>query len=153
MVDDDKTMLSCVGICYVYLLVLLVYDSHQLEGDFVLEINRKIGKEEDAFLDDPNIGLEYEVLLDCGVDILQEIYFLIFVERGCFRLVILSFDIVFHFLAQLRSKLIVVFQFSYGLLVVIVLFVLAVDVVDCNSYHVDHVAKERCSAYLDQHYD
>lgn len=54
--------------------------------------------------------------------------------------------IAFHLLAQLLAQRVMIPQFGYGLLIVIVLFILHVALVYDSTDHADHVPEERSAA-------
>ena len=153
MIDDDYVLLSRNRIVCLNIFVLFVYDSDQFQGDKILEADSEVGQEKYAFFDDSDVGFENEIPFHCWVNVLQKLHFFIFVQGGrpIFSTV-LVLNISFHFKAEFVTKLVVVFELGYRLLIVVVLFVLLVDVVHGDSNDIDHVSKEGGSAYLEDHY-
>lgn len=144
MINNNNIPLLGDGVICFDIFVFLIDDSDEFQSDIVLKAHCKVGQEEDALFYDPNVGFEYEVFLDCGINVLEKIHLLIFLERDCFiGLAVFFFDVSFHFEVKLLAQLIVVFEFRDGLLIVIVLFILFVDIINCDTDHIDHVAKER----------
>lgn len=70
VVDNDDIPLFSDRVIGFDVFVLFVDDPDEFEGHIILEADSEVGQEEDTLFNDPDIGFEYEVLFDCGVNIL-----------------------------------------------------------------------------------
>jgi hypothetical protein len=129
--------------------VRLVDAPDEFEGHLILEVDCEVGEEEDALLDDLHVGLEHELVLEGGVDVLEELCFLVVFEGRLPGLRLLLLDVVFHFVAQLAGEVVVVLHLEDGGLVLFELQVFHLDFVDGEADDVDHVAEDGSAHHLD----
>ncbi len=101
VIDNDETALRIIGVACEDGVVLLVDGSDEFEGYLILEVDGEVGEEEDALLDDADVGLVDEVLLDEGVHIVEEFTLLNLLKGSRLLLVVLILDVSLHLLAQL----------------------------------------------------
>jgi len=66
---------------------------------------------------------------------------------------ILDLDIMFHFRTKLLAQLIIFLKFGDSFLVIVILLILFIYVVDCNTDDIDHIAEERRPTNLDHHHN
>ena len=102
MIDDDDVPLSGDGVVGLNVLILLVDDPDERQGNIVLEADCEVGEKKNAFLDDFDVGLKDEVFLNGGVHIVQKIIFFVFLEGNSLMfLVVFILNVLLHLNTQL----------------------------------------------------
>lgn len=134
------------------LLLWLVNYADEFQCDLVLEVYAEMSQKEDGLLNNTHVSLQNKLLLQSGLNVLQELLFLWGFQGYVLELVLLLLDVVLHLVAQLSGQLIMIPQLFYGLLIVLELLVLLLDLIHGNTDNVDHVPED-CSAYQLHHHD
>ncbi len=136
-----------------YFFIRFVDHTNKLECNLVLEIDTEMGEEEDGLFDDSHICFQDKLFLETGLNVLKKVFFFRGFEWNAFKLILFSFDVMFHFVTEFPWKLVMIPELIDGLLIIVKLFVFLLDLVDCNTYNVDHVTENGSSNKLNNHND
>ena len=113
-----------------------------------MAVDCEMSQKEDTLLYDFHVCLKNELLFESWVNILQELYLFVVFERSLLHLKFFLLYITLHFVAELSTQLIMVFQLEYCRLVLFKLNIFLLDFIYCYSNHIYHVTENGSTDYL-----
>lgn len=145
------TIILLLTIKYLDLFTWLINYTNKSQCNLILKIDGKMSKEKYWFFYDSHIGLKYKLLFQIGLNVFEKIFFFTCFEWNTFELILFLFDVMFHFVAKLSWKLIMISEFIDSFLIIIEFLVFLLYFIKGDTNNVNHITEDSCSKELNEH--